>query len=432
MTGQVRRINAVNGSLFDVAALTDLSADDCHILIVSASTLYLMQHFALNEVNWLSRYSEGTVSELWYLPVDDDSSPETLDLVAEVARNYRLEVNDVNCEAVLASIDNLATQIGLLNINLQGAVGCGCDGNQFDPDSLGAPEVPPEGYLDDKCRVANVLHDRIRNLASTVDTIGLNNWVNLGVGTATALVAGLIAAGPAGWGALTVLGVVSGIVLLLNELSVGALGTLITELDENQDDLVCALFSSLSAQGAREAYIDILDGQGVNVLVQQVVAYMLTNSVTNQLFAPTGSYVDGSDWLNDGFTPTDCADCGTDQVVFGRLLEFPDADEFGGSGSLVQNGSSRVLTSTQDENGFWYVAIKNELYGGTFSCNYTATTIFEGGGRGWAWYTWNGTENVLDTEAEGSQDPMPTQNLGSVSAVVWIGAASFTVTVTLN
>lgn len=430
MTGP-KRVDRALGSIFDVAALSAIPDDDCHVLIVSGRSLYLMQHFANNEVNWLARYVDEYIGELYYQPVTLDSP--NVDFVQRVAQDYRLEVNDLNCAEIIASVDNLAAQVGLINVNLQGAVGCGCDGEQFDPESLSVPAIPGEGYLDDKCRVANVLHDRIRNLASTVDTIGLNNWVNLGVGTATALVAALVAAGPAGWGTLLVLGVVSGIVLLVNELSAGAMGALVTELDENQDDLVCALYSSLSAQGAREAYIAVLDGQGVNAIVQEIVEFMLTNSVTNELFQSTGSYLDGGDWLNDNFVPTDClADCGIDQVVFGRLLEFPDANESGGSGSLVQNGSSRVLTATQDENGFWYVAIKNEMYGSTFSCNYTGITMGEGGGRGWAWYTWNGTENVLDTEAGGSQDPMPIQNLGAVSAVVWIGAASFTVTVTLN
>lgn len=338
MTGQARLIRSVNGSIFDVAALSEISEDDCHVLFVSGRTLYLMQHFARNEVNWLSRYSEGQVSELWYLPVDLDSA-ETLDLVEDIARNYRLEVS-MNCAEIIEAIGGLVTQLGLINTNLQGAISCGCDGDTFDHNPLDYEDVenPGEEYLEQRCRVANVLHDRIRNFAATIDTLGIVHLLNLGVGTATAIVGGLVVAGPAGWGTLLVVGVVSGILLLLNELSVGALGSLVTEMDENQDDLICALYNAADAEQARTQYLEILDGQGVNAAVQQIVAFMLTNTVTNQLFAPTGSYIGGSDWLNDGFTPTDCAGCVEDSLSFIEIGGVAC-----GTGSLAATGALRDL-----------------------------------------------------------------------------------------
>lgn len=339
----LKRLSRAFGSIQDVAHLQSIDEDDCHILFVSGRTLYLMQNYASEEVNFLARYADSFTSDgLFYEPVELDSA--NLDFVQRVAQNYRLEVNDLNCVEVIASIDNLAAQVGLINVNLQGAVGCGCDGDQFDPAPLTDEDVenPGEGYLDDKCRVANVLHDRVLNMANTLDSVGVVNLLNLGVGTATAIIGGLVAAGPAGWGALLVVGVVSGILLLIVQLSAGEFGTLATELDENQDDLICALFSATDAPGAREAYIDILDAQSVNVIVQQIVAFMLTNSVCNQLFQPTGSYVDGTDWISGGYTPTDCDGCGTDTLVF---YEFGGVAA--GSGDLSLDGEYRVLSSVE-------------------------------------------------------------------------------------
>ncbi len=57
MTG-IKQISRATGALFDVDGLQLLDDSNCNLLLVSDRTLYLLQQFALNEVNWLARYVE--------------------------------------------------------------------------------------------------------------------------------------------------------------------------------------------------------------------------------------------------------------------------------------------------------------------------------------------------------------------------------------
>lgn len=274
---------------------------------ISPSTWELAYSLILGYGYWRSRYyfRDETTGELQ--DITDEEYTDITNIVDIAIEEFQM----AGCTDLTEAVNNLTAQVGLINTNITNAGDCGCDGNSFDEGGLTDEDVenPGQDYLDDKCRVANVLHDRVRNFASTMDTIGVDNLLNLGVGFATSIIAGLVIAGPGGWATLLVIGVVSGILLLIVDLTAGQFGNLVTELDDNQDDLVCALFSASSADGARDAYLAVLDAQAVGEPEQAIVAFMLTNSVTNQLFAPTGSYVDGTDWLNDGFTPTDCSEC---------------------------------------------------------------------------------------------------------------------------
>jgi hypothetical protein len=412
---------------FNIETLTNLIGTS-GFFCISPSTWELAYSLILGYGYWRSRYyfRDPTTGELQ--DITDDEFTEITNIVDTAIEEFQM----AGCEDLVLAVDNLTAQVGLINTNVQNANDCGCDGTSFDESELNNGDIqePGQAYLDGKCRTANVLHDRVRNFASTMDTLGVDNILNLGVGLATSIVAGLVLAGPGGWATLLVIGVVSGILLLLVDLTAGQFGDLVTELDENQGALVCALFTAGSAIEARESYLEVLDAQAVGAPAQQIVAFMLTNSVTNQLFVPSGAYLEGTDWLNDGFTPTDCDNC-AGPVIFARLPEFPNSEEKGGTGDLTLNNAPRDLTATLDENGFYYVTIKHVNHGSEFSCNYQGTSLSAGDGRGWAWYEWDGEQNVLIDEAEESQDPMPPQVLGNVSAVVWIGVSSFTVTVRL-
>jgi hypothetical protein len=309
---------------------------------ISPSTWELAYSLILGYGYWRSRYyfRDAITGELQ--DITDEEYTEITNIVDIAVEEFQM----AGCEDLTDAVNNLTAQVGLINTNVANANDCGCDGTSFDESELTDEDVQEPGpdYLDDKCRVANVLHDRIRNFASTMDTIGVDNILNLGVGLATSIVAGLVLAGPGGWATLLVIGVVSGILLLLVDLTAGQFGDLVTELDNNQDDLVCALFSATDASGARDAYVGILDAQAVGVPVQQVVAFMLTNSVTNQLFVPSGAYISGTDWLNDGYTPTDCDTCGTDSLSYIVI----DGIECG-TGSLQVSATQRTLQPTYFE-----------------------------------------------------------------------------------
>jgi hypothetical protein len=430
----LKRLSRVFGSIFDVAALSEIPDDDCHVIFVSGRTLYLMQHFGNNEVNFLARYADSFSDDGRYYDAVDLDSPN-VDFVQRVAQDYRLEVLDMQCVDVITAIDNLAAQIGLINVAIQGTGGCGCDGGAFDPDALGNPDAGQidQAHLAARCETANIIVDKVQYAIRQLDVVNLDVLLLGGISAATAVLGALVLAGPAGWGTILAIGVVSGILLLLAQLGVGELGDIDTAISANQDDLVCALYTAASTEAAKTAFLDVLDGAGIGAVGQSLVGFMLFNDVLNQLFVPSGTYIGQTyDYLNDDYSASDCANC-EGPLIFGRLQEFDDAELVGGSGDIAFSGSYRNLTATLNADGFYYITLTSVFQPGdyNFRVDYTATSLAAGNGRGWARYSWDGTENVIDAESAGSQDPMPTGFYTS-SALVWIGSVSFTVTVQLS
>jgi hypothetical protein len=300
---------------------------------------------------------------------------------------------------------------------------------------LGNPDAGQidQAHLAARCETANIIVDKVQYAIRQLDVVNLDVLLLGGIGAASAVLGALLLAGPVGWGTILAIGVVSGILLLLAQLGVGELGDIDTAVSANQDDLVCALYTAASTEAAKTAFLDVLDGAGIGTVGQALVGFMLFNDVLNQLFVPEGTYIGQTyDYLNDDYNASDCANC-EGPLIFGRLQEFPDAEEFGGSGDIAFSGSYRNLTATLHANGFYYITLTSVFQPGdyNFRVDYTATSLANGNGRGWARYSWDGTENVLDAEEEGSQDPMPTGFYTS-SALVWIGSVSFTVTVQLS
>lgn len=333
---EIRRILKASGALFDVAALEGIPSDDCHILVVSGRTLYLMEHFARNEVNWLARYAEEFVNELWYRPVDLDSAK--VEFVQRTAQDYRVEVNDLNCEAIIGAIDNLAAQIGLINVALQGqAGGCGCDGGVLDPGELDIDDVPIGPgeqfenfgeYQTAKCRVANVILDKVISNVRLMDSYNVDAGFGSLLGVTTGLITAALLAGPVGWVVAISIGAVSGIITVWATLAAPDLGDLDTALASNQDDLICALFEAQSAEAAKTAFLAVLDGASVSAALQSIVGFMLYFGVLNELFSPTGTYAQGTDYLNDDYDPTDCAECGPSCTTFYSFDESAESWEF--------------------------------------------------------------------------------------------------------
>jgi hypothetical protein len=300
---------------------------------------------------------------------------------------------------------------------------------------LGNPDAGQidQAHLAARCETANIIVDKVQHVVRSLDVTDLDVILAGGIGAATAIIGALLLAGPAGWGTILAVGVVSGILLLISQLAVGELGDIDTAISANQDDLVCALYTAASTEAAKTAFLDVLDGAGIGTVGQALVGFMLFNDVLNQLFVPSGTYIGQTyDYLNDDYSASDCANC-EGPLIFGRLQEFDDAELVGGSGNIEFSGSYRNLTATLNADGFYYITLTSVFQPGdyNFRVDYTATSLANGNGRGWARYSWDGDENVIDAESGGSQDPMPTGFYTS-SALVWIGSVSFTVTVQLS
>jgi hypothetical protein len=304
----LKRLSRVFGSVFDVTALSEIPDDDCHVIFVSGRTLYLMQHLGNNEVNFLARYADSFSEDGRYYDSVDLDSPN-VDLVQRIAQDYRLEVLDMQCGDVITAIENLTAQVGLINTAVSGQSGCGCDGGAFDPEALGNEDVPEmdQAYLDGKCETANIIVDKVQYAIRQLDIVNLDVLLLGGISAATAVIAALVLAGPAGWGTILGIGVVSSILLLLAQLGVGELGDIDTVISANQDDLVNALFSAVSTEAAKTAFLAVLDGAAIGAVGQGIVGFMLFNDVLNQLFVPSGTYIgEEYDYLNDDYVPSEC------------------------------------------------------------------------------------------------------------------------------
>jgi hypothetical protein len=434
----LKRLSRVFGSVFDVTALSEIPDDDCHVIFVSGRTLYLMQHLGNNEVNFLARYADSFSADGRYYDAVDLDSPN-VDLVQRIAQDYRLEVLDMQCGDVITAIENLTAQIGLINTAVSGQSGCGCDGGAFDPEALGNEDVPEmdQAYLDGKCETANIIVDKVQYAIRQLDIVNLDVLLLGGISAATAVIAALVLAGPAGWGTILGIGVVSGILLLLAQLGVGELGDIDTVISANQDDLVNALFSAVSTEAAKTAFLAVLDGAAIGAVGQGIVGFMLFNDVLNQLFVPSGTYIgEEYDYLNDDYVASECsAEC-LDFVAYPLTL--------GGGGSIEDLGGNvyRVTATnvgTIDGNYRASIAWKYRPVGNTFCSstilNLTGWSIVsgtvEGMGGGLHWRIFDNGSPSTNLFANANPPSLPfNPSPGVIGWVINVSTEPFVVDVT--
>ena len=205
MTG-IKQIARATGALFDVAGLQLLDDSNCNVLLVSDRTLYLLQQFALNEVNWLARYVEEYLPPGFYVPVDE-LSPDA-DFCKNVARLYRLEVNDLSCD-IVAALE--AMNVNLADMALSAASSAAFDstgGGTGAPPPLDTSDVPigegqqfetQEEYFAAKCIAANALFDTITGMIAWLDSNSIDVVLGVFGGITSGLIAGALVAGPVGW-----------------------------------------------------------------------------------------------------------------------------------------------------------------------------------------------------------------------------------------
>jgi len=427
---------------------------------ISPSTWELAYSLILGYGYWRSRYyfRDPTTGELQ--DITDDEFTEITNIVDIAIEEFQM----AGCTELTAAVDNLTAQVGLINLAVPGVGGCPCPPpayGEITPDQQTQPDPaenpPPAGwstwteYFGYKCAAANRIADdytaTLKSVAGVMAGLSVINPLIFPTVMGNAL---------QGWAAvgLMLLGFNTGnsggtmidALLVLRQTGLDyhdRVNELADALNADKETIVCDLFGAASAADARQALLDWQNGfyAGLGYIGGQTQTEFSTqmdrfrNNVFNaavqnilfELDAETADYTGA----------VDCDECGEDigPVIFGRLPEFPDNDEYGGSGALTLDDASRVLTSTLDENGFYYVAIKHIDHGSEFHVAYTATSLANGNGRGWAWYDWNGVANVLGDEEDGSQNPMPITEIGedgNVSAILWIGSVSFTVTVSLD
>jgi hypothetical protein len=427
---------------------------------ISPSTWELAYSLILGYGYWRSRYyfRDAVTGELQ--DITDDEFTEITNIVDIAIEEFQM----AGCDDLVVAVDNLTAQVGLINIAAP-AAGCECGAPAYGeilPDAGAQPDPaedpPPDGfdtwseYFAYKCAAANRIVDdyiaTLLNISKLVLSFGpgvLNpNIVSfLSVQLSQFATVGLIRLGY-NTSLSAALVIDSLVTLYLSDPGYyNRIIELADELEADKEAGACILFD---AAGTAAAKTDLLAWQnsfylGLTYTGGQLESFFrpLLDRVFNNLVNNTTlNFLFEFDLETNGYGgDIDCAECGPalGPVIFGRLPEFPDSDESGGSGDLTLDDASRVLTSTLDENGFYYVAIKHIDHGSEFHVAYTATSLANGNGRGWAWYDWNGVANVLGDEEDGSQNPMPITEIGedgNVTAILWIGSVSFTVTVSLD
>jgi len=234
-----------------------------------------------------------------------------------------------NFSDLIAAISALVLQT---SVNVQSAIcapniymmcGAGPEGTgssgPSEPITEGGPypsdfEAPPVTGYDRKCRVANMSFDGVREVVYQFGLINIQNILILGVGAATSAAIAVLAviSGPI---AVTVgiVGAVSAIVLLFLTESID-LGTLLTLLDDNKQDLVCSLYNAADSATAIDNFKSILSGVGANSAQIALIDIIFTIKAANFLYAKMqGSGGDSIEAQIDAYTTgsIDCATCAT-------------------------------------------------------------------------------------------------------------------------
>jgi len=153
--------------------------------------------------------------------------------------------------------------------------------------SVGLGEQFPtqSAYYDAKCNAANGIFDTV---------LGANNWmVNNSVdlllglfgGVTTGLIAGLIGAGPLGWGVIVAASTIAGLAGMTIRYSLN-FSDISDALGEQHDECVKALYNAANSSLARANFITELGNAATSTtaLEREFVEFLLSNTVLNQLF----------------------------------------------------------------------------------------------------------------------------------------------------
>jgi len=190
-------------------------------------------------------------------------------------------------------------------------------------------------FYDDLHQTIGILNDA--NIEEILTTLG----VGATIGLVTAALA--VLTGPIGW-TVAVLGVVTGIILVFIVETID-LEELKGYLEVNQEDLVCALYNSTDADGARDAFEQILTDAGAAanqiVLVHAILVYDALNALYFKLEGAKGDELEAR---LDGYEGSvECGGCG---IVLSGAFTWVDKWDF-----VFHNISG---SSELDSWGLWW------------------------------------------------------------------------------
>lgn len=347
----------VRGAIHDVARLKEMTGL-CNVVVVSDTTLNIIQNYAIDEITYLSRFGvefEGG----YYTPVDEDH-PD-FDFVLDVIRRYRLEVNDLTCD-LIAAINALTAAVTTSQGNQ-----CGCDiGTDVEtsdgewggdlPDPVNGVEYEePSAIENRKCLASNYIHQSVRDVVNELKLNRADQYTWAGLAFSLELVSTIIGGLIAGPFGLLIGAVVGALLAMATGLFKASfsLTLLHTAITADEEGAICALYQSTSAEGAKTAYTDHLTSEGATSPEIAFVEYLLSNNVLNLLFFGWGD----SEETIAAVTPThDCSGC---SPLGGCPWTFRDPYAYPtGTGDLTKNGQERTLTAELGSDSVYRVSIE--------------------------------------------------------------------------
>jgi hypothetical protein len=394
-----RTYSSPRGSIHDVAIMTTLGTDPSRVLIVSETTLYMLQNLAALDIGFMSRYAKQRLDE-GYMSVEiwDDEHAFVLDAIDR----FQVEVFDMAC-SIQEGLESIANSLALLADRPVSSGGCGSIVNEVplasclvnvDNDMMTGPDEeevvvgvgdPPAGFDDwpeymlYKCSAAHFVWrfvDRLFDVGEGFAGLQLVSAI------AVPMLAGWAGILPA---SLTPVGFV---ILLASMLAIAALsiyalgflGEAQAQWRTDKDEIVCALFQSSSSAQAIAALSTYIEDA-----LQAIVWTGLLAPLAGQLDALLGTAF--SQLENNGLVEplfklvvvasgsTESCDCAVGP--WGAILSWADWDGFetyllGGMEAYDHEGLlSLRLTTDQSGRYGGFVRDLGQAYTGLWDFTFT-------------------------------------------------------------
>lgn len=348
------------------------------------------------------------------------------------------------CDDVIAGLSGIEQAIIGLGSS---ASACSCEGgSEFEPEpSDGTVDIGPGQRFPDqatydlaKCSAANGIYDQVLDTIISLAIYDVDTLLSGGISIAVGLVTTLIASGPIGWGVAVILGVVSGIVTLLGGQVSFDLTDIKVILQTEHEALVCALYSASNTTSANAAFMAVVDGAGATPFESQLISFMLTDKLLNQLFNDMEQSV--QDYVSPD--PVDCSACPADPCVPVPILV--GAVEHG-SGDYSLDSASRVISSVLDPAfGLHYISfVVNAFQGSNCADLNTECGAAENfqlwvdsySGYNFAGHSGNGLCEAgisIPPEIIGSGLPNPVGSWARTTIIEWVSSTPWTLTCRLR
>jgi hypothetical protein len=111
----IRNLARVGGSVHDVTHLETLNPDDCHVILLSERSLYILNNLSLGEVGYLARYAKQYLPGNLFVPVEVGDEWE--EFVRDTQNAFGLEVIDVTCD-ITTVLEGLVTEMQTMNATM--------------------------------------------------------------------------------------------------------------------------------------------------------------------------------------------------------------------------------------------------------------------------------------------------------------------------